>query len=233
MKKNSIILVVILCSFCTKLFASTQMIAPNKQAFIHQLSQYAEKRNAAILQTRQTLLQLKQRAFNGKSVSEKQVHWVDGLAKQYRVSGWQFSNKNDWVNLLRRVDVVPTALLLAQAAIESAWGTSRFARQGNNFFGQWCYQQGCGIVPLRRPKNATYEVRKFPSVYDSVKAYIYNLNSNPSYRDFRLQRSKLRAKKQTLSGYQLAAGLNHYSQRGEAYVGIVRSVIAKYRLNQY
>ncbi|HKJ91279.1 MAG TPA: glucosaminidase domain-containing protein, partial [Oceanipulchritudo sp.] len=45
-------------------------------------------------------------------------------------------------DLRRRVDVIPPSLALAQAALESGWGTSRFAREGNNLFGIWCYTPG-------------------------------------------------------------------------------------------
>ena len=55
--------------------------------------------------------------------------------------------------LAERVDTIPTSLVLVQGATESGWGTSRFAVEGNNLFGQRCYDTGCGshrpAVPTR------------------------------------------------------------------------------------
>ena len=74
------------------------------------------------------------------------------------------TGKDSWKKLLERVDAVALEVALAQSANESAWGQSRFAKQGNNFFGQWCYRKGCGIVPKKRDKGGRHEVAKFKSV---------------------------------------------------------------------
>ncbi|MFM9673737.1 glucosaminidase domain-containing protein, partial [Streptomyces galilaeus] len=79
---------------------------------------------------------------------------------------------------LRRVDIIPKELALMQAANESAWGTSRFARIGLNFFGQWCYSQGCGMIPNRRNSGAAHEVAAFKSVRDAVSSYFKNINTH-------------------------------------------------------
>ena len=68
--------------------------------------------------------------------------------------------------LLQRVDVIPAGLALAQAANESAWGKSRFAREGNNLFGTWTYDTDNGIKPERRAAGKTHLVRN----YDSLEA---------------------------------------------------------------
>ena len=120
-------------------------------------------------------------------------------------------------------------MVLAQAAIESAWGTSRFARQANNLFGQWCFAPGCGIVPLHRPSDATYEVEKFPSVGAAVEAYYLNLNTHAAYRALRTIRRESRLQGKTLSGALMVAGLEKYSGRGIHYVEELRSMI---RTNQ-
>ena len=94
------------------------------------------------------------------------------LAERYGVDSKTLDNQQIIDQLLLRVAPLPPSLVLAQAAIESAWGTSRFAREGNNLFGQWCYQKGCGIVPLRRSAESRHEVAKFDSVDDAIKAAI-------------------------------------------------------------
>lgn len=131
-------------------------------------------------------------------------------------------------NLLTKVNVIPPSLALAQAANESAWGSSRFAQKANNLFGEWCFSVGCGIVPNSRPEGKTYEVEKFEKVKDSVASYIHNLNSHPAY-------SKLREirKEEGIDGLEMAKGLESYSARGEEYIKELQSMIEYNNLEDY
>ncbi|WP_176330100.1 glucosaminidase domain-containing protein [Oceanospirillum sanctuarii] len=127
--------------------------------------------------------------------------------------------------LLLRVSPIPAELVLVQAANESAWGRSRFAREGNNLFGQWCFSRGCGLVPSQRPKGQYHEVAVFKSPQLSIRAYLKNLNSFWAYDDFR----EARAAKPELEGAEqavyLAEHLTRYSQRGEAYVRELKEMV--------
>lgn len=127
--------------------------------------------------------------------------------------------------LVRRVDVIPTSLVLAQAANESGWGTSRFAREGNNIFGQWCFDEGCGLVPNKRGEDASHEVRAFASVDAAVRAYFRNLNTHPSYEDLRTLRASMRMQGLPLNSMVLARGLTRYSERGMDYVEELQAMI--------
>lgn len=127
--------------------------------------------------------------------------------------------------LLTRVDQVPAALALAQAANESAWGTSRFAREGLNLFGQWTWDAKEGLVPRQRREGATHFVRRFNSLRQSVAAYMHNLNSHPAYREFREIRASSRAWGQDPDPIALVGGLEKYSERGQAYVEEIRAMI--------
>lgn len=157
------------------------------------------------------------------------------LAAQKKICK-KYSNKCDVVDaekikkLLRRVDVIPPSLALAQSANESAWGSSRFAKRANNYFGQWCYVSGCGIVPKQRHSESSHEVRKFDSPQDSVGSYIFNLNTSNAYRDLRKHREQLRNEKVNVTGSQLAEWLLKYSQRREQYVKEIKSMISKNKL---
>jgi Bax protein len=135
--------------------------------------------------------------------------------------------------LLGRIDVVPASLVLAQGANESAWGTSRFAREGKNFFGIWCYSEGCGIVPKSRNASAKHEVRKFDTVQEGVSYYVHNINTGGAYKEFRKIRAELRADEEILSGVKLAGGLIRYSERGAAYVKEIRAIINHNDLSTY
>lgn len=183
-----------------------------KQAFFNYLRPQVEQANQAVLEQRALLLALSR----SEKLTAVDRQWLKQLSQQYRVN-YQ-ANKIDFAALLRRVDAVPVELALTQAAIESAWGTSRFARLGNNLFGQWCRKAGCGIVPLRRAAGASHEVKRFESTEDSVKAYLRNLNSHRAYQPLRARRAALRKAQQPVTASALALTLDKYSERGNAYV---------------
>lgn len=140
--------------------------------------------------------------------------WLDDLGRDYGV-------EDDMAELLRRVDTVPISLLLAQAALESGWGTSRLAQQGNALFGQIA---GRG----RQPRYAT-----FATLTESVQAYVRNLNTHAAYKDFREQRAALRDAREPQQGHKLAAKLTRYSTRGSHYTRHVQQIIATNALGRF
>ena len=135
--------------------------------------------------------------------------------------------------MLIRADIVPASLVLAQAAKESGWGTSRFAREGNNFFGIWCFNSGCGMTPARRDNNRTHEVATFDSVEEGVRYYIRTINSHFAYTDLRSMRANARQQGTQAYGDKLATGLVSYSERGMVYVNEIRSMIEYNQLKRF
>lgn len=192
-----------------------------KQAFFDYMAPLVEQRNMEILITRKRLIAMRQR----DELTWWGQHWLGMVAKEYGIEPFDAKNDEHWDLLLRRVDVVPVSLALVQAAKESAWGTSRFAREGNNFFGHWCYVKGCGLVPKRRAEGRVHEVAVFESAEQSVERYIHNLNTHRAYRALRKLRQSLRDRNSPVTGVALAAGLLQYSERGERYVQEVRRMI--------
>jgi len=158
------------------------------------------------------------------TLSKKEHSWLTAQSKRLRVDE-EPGSPEQFTQLRKRLDVIPPSLILAQAANESAWGTSRFALRGNSLFGQWCFSKGCGLVPLSRNEGASHEVAAFPSPYHSVRAYIQNLNRHGSYQVLRDTRLDDREAGDPLSGLSLARGLISYSERGEEYVAEIRSMI--------
>ena len=136
-------------------------------------------------------------------------------------------------SLLMRVDVIPASLILAQGAYESNWGRSRFAKYYHNFFGLWCFEKGCGIVPLKRNKAATHEVAKFSSLDKSVEYYMRSINRNSAYATLRKIRKNKRDKQAHITGLALAEGLENYAEIGYEYVETVQSIIRYNKLSQY
>ena len=193
-----------------------------KEAFFGYFRPLIEQRNREILELRQEILAMQVRA---ESLSRSDKRRLRELTDVYRVEDFDPSKGQSWELLLRRVDIVPTSLALAQAANESAWGTSRFAREANNYYGQWCFAEGCGLVPQDRSAGLSHEVADFDSPRDSVAAYIRNLNRHYAYQELRLLREQLRENGQPITGIALTPGLASYSERGEEYMQELRSMI--------
>ena len=131
--------------------------------------------------------------------------------------------------LLHRVDIMPPSLVLAQAAKESGWGTSRFTIEGNAFFGQWDFS-GKGMKPKKQRKAlGNYGLARFESPLASVEGYMLNINTTGAYKKLRQLRAKLRDNKTEITGLVLADTLDKYSERGQAYINEIKSMI---RYNQ-
>lgn len=196
-----------------------------KSAFFQFLAPIVEAENARVLAQRDRLLELAAEVRDDRPLPVRERRWMGRLAAEYGLE-WPGEQRSATVEaLLRRVDVVPPSLALVQAAAESGWGRSRFAREGNNLFGQWCYVPGCGIVPDRRNQGAGHEVAAFDSVSHSVRRYINNLNSHPSYRPLRSIRADMRRRGEPPSALPLADGLIRYSERREDYVDEIKRII--------
>lgn len=205
-------------------FASIQDIAKKKQAFFDYFAAIVENENARILNLRDRLIDIEKNVRDNKTLEEKEEKLLKEVAGKYDVE-LERDVGNTLEELLSRVNAVPVSLALAQAANESAWGTSRFAREGNNYFGQWCFKQGCGIVPSQRAGASRHEVRVFDSAAASVKSYMHNINTHRAYSDLRLIRAQAESEGEYVSGVLLAEGLLNYSERGHAYVEEIQSMI--------
>ena len=127
------------------------------------------------------------------AAADRRIAGPGTWARLYRVKSEGKSLEDLQRDLLQRADMVPVSLALAQAAIESGWGTSRFARQGNALFGQWAWQADAGLKPAEA-SNSRAVVRSFPNLFGSVRAYMHNLNTHSSYATFRERRTMLRTR---------------------------------------
>lgn len=187
--------------------------------------------NEEILSERDQLLDIQQELVDSGTLNTHQTQTLETLATRYRVDLESVEIDHAIELLLRRANIIPVELALAQAANESAWGTSRFTLVANNLFGQWTFTPGQGIVPEGRPEGQIYEVRKFPTLYDSVRSYANNLNSHHAYQAFRNLRAEQLSEAE-LDGIVLAEGLLRYSIRGEDYVREIQAMIRQNNLQQ-
>jgi len=198
-------------------FASIRDVKEKKRTFFAFIKPAVLAENEKILALRTEVQRLIAQLTLEQPLSEQEHAFIADLSKQYRVSK-KFSLLRKLYELQLKVDVIPPALVLVQAANESAWGTSRFARIGLNFFGVWCYKKGCGMVPNGRNVGAKHEVAAYSSVEQGVARYLKNINTNSAYMVFRTIRGQLREQEQPLAPEILATGLIPYSERGTDYV---------------
>lgn len=210
-------------------FTTYPDVKEKKKAFFEFLRPMVKQENARLRKERKYLIDIFSKRTS-KKLSKEEKEWIDHKVEVLRIKNFNLDSATSRQELLVKVDEIPESLFLAQAADESGWGTSRFAREGNNLFGQWCYSKGCGLVPKNRNPGATHEVQRFETVNDAVSSYVTNINRNDAYVPFRKLRAKDRSDGKELSGYQLADGLVKYSERGEAYVHEIKEMILKNNL---
>ncbi len=206
-------------------FNSIKNIEQRKARFIAYVRPLVEAENDRLDQQHQVLERLYEQFWQQGVLSQAELTWLEDLAREYRLEDLAIPSEKAFRQLLRRVDSLPVELALAQAAYESGWGRSRFAREGFNFFGEWCFEAGCGLVPRRRPSGAEHEVAVFDSPRSSVRSYMHNLNSHPAYQKLRLLRARMRLQGVRPDGFTLATGLRDYSQLGQEYIDRLRSIM--------
>jgi len=148
----------------------------------------------------------------------EEVSFVQKLCEDYRTTSAEI--------LLERVDAVPVSIILSQGALESFWGSSRFAREGNSIFGMWTWKTE-GIVPFRRDEGKNHKVKTYENVLESLQAYHLTLNRLEPYEEFRQLR------RITDNPLILAEGLRRYSERGQDYVEDIKNVILSNSLERY
>lgn len=196
-----------------------------KDAFKTYFSELIAKENNHILDTRNRINLIRSEYLKTKLISDTNKAWILATCKKYALKTFDFDRTNDWLNLLIKVDIVPKDLILAQAALESGWGTSRFSQEANNYFGQWCFRKGCGVVPAQRKPGHKHEVQSFKSPEASLQSYMRNLNSNVAYVGFRQSRRKMRVKGERIDGHKLAQELHLYATNTQ-YAKLVQGLIA-------
>lgn len=209
-------------------FSRFDTVQELKQSFFAYLAPIVREQNDEVRRQRRTLLQVVEDYQQDAEVSLLGRWRLYRLSNRYGVSG-ELDTAEKLELLLRRVDVVPLELALVQAAKESGWGRSRFAVEANNLFGHWCFEPGCGLVPATRAPGARHELRVYGTIHEGIASYIHNLNTHPRYRAFRQLRAQQRDAQAALSGRILADGLLYYSERREAYVEEVKTMIGQYR----
>ena len=200
--------------------------AKQKEEFIRQMKVMVDRGNADILKDREFITQFFAKAMPDafRGLNHKNVGYLISLRNKYGVE-----NLFDRDEYYKRIDVIPTSLALAQAALESGWGKSRFAREANNLFGHWTYS-GVGLLPQNRNIGKTHMIRIFASLQKSVNSYMLNLNTNEAYKAFRDKRLKARENDKKFGGIEGASTMINYSELKEEYIKMLKEMIIQNNL---
>jgi len=193
-----------------------------KDTFIKIVMPLILDENNKILENRKKLFKILSKSTN--SMGEKR--WLKRRFKEYGIK------KGDITELKVRMDIIPASIAIAQAAIESGWGTSRFALEGNAMFGQWTWSKN-GIEPTEKSKNKSHKILKFSMLRSSVKAYKNNLNTHNGYKEFREKRAELRKNNKKISGLKLVNYLYNYAATGKEYTESLKKAIDQNGLTDF
>lgn len=200
-----------------------------KKEFIRILKPMIDKSNNKTLQERafveNFLPQATRRGF--RLLNPDDLRELLKISKKYRVK-----NIFDKDEYLKRIDTVPLSLAIAQGAIESGWGKSRFVREANNVFGHWTWGE-FGLIPTGREEGKTHKIRIFKDMQSSVDAYILNLNRHYAYKLFRKVRLQKRKEGGAITGHEAADTMIYYSELRQKYVDMLHKVMKENNLLSY
>jgi len=133
---------------------------------------------------------------------------------------WQERNTTIWQN-------VPREIIVAQAVIESAYGTSRFAKEGNNLFGVMTFNLDEPHLKPKSNKNSKFGAKIYQNKCESVKDYIIVLNTGSAFEDFRQLRFQM-LKNDNLDVLVLVETLTRYATNPN-YIKLLKKTIKSLR----
>ena len=186
-------------------------------------------------------LVLEEREFIKDAISSNDLSQIEYFSKRYKIKDYKKINfaklsvkqvEEIKSKLLIKVNKIPISMILAQAIIESGWGSSRFAKEGNALFGEWTWQKGIGIKPQEK-LDANYSVKNFSNISASLNSYILNLNRHEAYNEMRSYRNKKYTNGDPITGYEAANFLSGYAEIGYQYVTKVKDMIKFNKLERF
>jgi len=208
------------------------LLSSSKKEFVNIILPIISYENQKILLDREKLKIIRQVLINKQTLDKNNLKFLKNIAKHYNVESIK-KHKLDLVDeLLDLVDIIPNSIVLAQAANESGWGTSRFAKEYNAIFGEYTYDYSRGVVPLRRENGAKHLVKSFSSVDKSVQSYFNNINTHYAYKEFREVRKIMRNLNNFSKVFLLVERLNTYAL-DKKYIETIKSIIKSNNLQHF
>jgi len=196
----------------------------NKKEFVKTVLPIIINENQNILMIRSFVSELKGKLETFRTLNNNEISKLNDIAKKYNIK-YHNKHKLDLVDeILSNVDVIPNSIVLAQAAIESGWGKSRFAKEYNALFGEYTYDDSEGVIPLERKNGDTHLIKAFSSYSNSVESYFDNINSHYAYEEFRDIRNIMRKRNNFSNVNLLVNKLSTYAE-DENYIKTIRQVI--------
>ena len=213
-------------------FTKLQDVKKKKEIFYLIAYPMIYKTNRNIKIERKIIIEIEKK-YKRKIINKDDIQELEKLASKYKLDSTTI-DRILFKKLLQRVNVIPISLALGQAIIESGWGQSRFAIEGNALYGQWTYDQQQGLIPEKRDNNKTHAVKKFQRLEDSVKSYMFNINTHPAYYDFRVVRRLTTALRLTSTAvnYKIQY-LAAYSEIGQKYVDKLELILDSNNLKRF
>ena len=201
-----------------------------KVEFIETLLPLIAYQNQQILVERERLFKIQNYLLDNKTLNQKDLEYLSAIADKYLI---ETNNKHkiDIVDkLLLSVNTIPTSIVLAQAATESGWGTSRFAKEYNALFGQYTYNEKKGVIPYEREIGKKHLIRHFSSLDKSVESYFKNINTHYAYEKFRSIRNAMHVDNFDIK--LLTNALDVYAE-DKSYVDTINSIIDSNEFTQF
>lgn len=190
--------------------------------FIDKMLPAIRQVNSEVLQQREGIYNLFTQFKSTQSLSEKEKMIIYRYLKFYRcrvpedTAGFVVKEEH-FKQLLKKVDVIPVKLVLAQSALESNWGNSRFAKEGNNYFGIRCHRPGCGLDP-KQVDDGSFMVKAYPALIDGLRDYFRLLNASVYYESFREIRMANRLNGEVPKPEEIVYGLENFSSLRDKYI---------------
>ena len=194
-------------------------IIERKKIFIKSILVNILKNNEDILSIRDSILDLQVRLNNNRIVKQEETVWLKKISKTYRCK------PDDFDGLLKKINIIPPSMAIAQSIVESGWGTSRFAIEGNSLFGEH-FSNGANGDYISA-NNSDIKLKSFPTIYDAVRSYSVNINRHRAYRKFRDKRLEMLNNSSKLNSLELVETLGSYSELGDEYITYIKNIILK------
>ena len=187
--------------------------------------------NRLILEDREMVINIEKK-FLRADLNENEVNETVRIAVKYKLD-YSTIDLKLFRDLKQRINIIPVSLALAQAIVESGWGQSRFALEGNALYGQWTTNEQKGIVPEDRDEDKTHAVRKFENLKQSVQAYMHNINTHRAYYSFRVVRRIAERVQYTDPISAKVKFLAAYAEIGQEYVDKLELIIESNKLREF
>ena len=212
-------------------FSEIQDVPTKKKLFYLVTLPLIYNANASIMQERRMVINIEKK-FARKELNKNETDEIIRLSKKYKLDYSEINTKL-FRKLKQRINIIPVSLALGQAIIESGWGQARFATEGNALYGQWTTSEDKGIIPQDRDEDKTHAVLKFKNLSESVKAYMFNINTHQAYYNFRVIRRIDERIKYTDPISMKVKYLAAYAEIGDKYVDKLELIIASNNLQEF